>query len=82
MSDHFHCDNCNTQEHIELLDAKASRLGDENSDYEHFECIACYGPGWGTNLTEAQTAAMSIAPQLKPFYAEHFVAARSGAIWR
>jgi hypothetical protein len=71
---HINCMKCGIREHIDLIDAKAPPgcPDPENADFEHFECIACYGPGWDTNLTANEMQALSIAPSLRDFYLDYF----------
>lgn len=70
----FACHTCGTREHIELLDAKAppGHPDPDDADFEHFECIACYGPGWGTSVKASEMQALSVAPHLKPNYLNYF----------
>ncbi|MDP1866970.1 MAG: hypothetical protein Q8L13_11605 [Bradyrhizobium sp.] len=72
--DHIKCLNCGVLEDIDLIDAKAPPChpDPDNADFEHMECIACYGPGWETNLTAEQMQTKSIAPHLKPLYLAYF----------
>lgn len=73
-ADHFACHTCGTREHIDLLDFKAppGHPDPDNADFTHCECVACYGPGWETNLSAEEMQGHSIAPQLKPLYISYF----------
>lgn len=72
--DHFACMKCGTLEHIELLDAKAppGHPDPDNANFEHFECIECYGPGWETNLTAEEMQSLSVALRLRQQYLNYY----------
>lgn len=72
--DYFPCMKCGVREHIELLDAKAppGHPDPDNANFEHFECIACYGPGWETNVRPDEMQSLSIAPALRDLYLAYF----------
>lgn len=70
--DYINCMTCGTREHIDLIDAKAPPTDPENQDWEHFECVSCYGPGWDTTLSPQEMLAKSVAPHLKPLYFKYY----------
>ena len=62
------CMTCGAREHINLMDCKPppGHPNPENADWNHMECIACYGPSW---LPLDQTdIALSINPRLRWHY--------------
>jgi hypothetical protein len=68
------CMKCGTREHIDLIDAKAppGNPDPDNAEWAHFECIACYGPGWDSTLRADEMQAKSVAPHLKPLYLKYY----------
>lgn len=66
--DYIRCMTCGVREHIDLIDAKAPPTDPDNPDWEWFECVACYGPGWNP-CAGIRDFWKSRAPRLWPHYA-------------
>ena len=75
--EYIDCMTCGTREHIDLIDAKAPPSDPDNPNWEHYECIACYGPSWDTNLSPEEMQAKSVAPHLKQLYLKYYGVAPS-----
>lgn len=61
------CASCGRDEHAELIDAKPSNGDWECGDYDRFECIGCYGPGWAP--LSYRSIDKSVRKELQPQYA-------------
>lgn len=61
------CAKCGRDEHAELIDAKPSNGDFECGDYDRFECIECYGPGWAP--LSYRSIDKSVRKELQPLYA-------------